>query len=1115
MITKFELYSNSSINEDVSLAKSLLTKLNVPLGEKNPDYLEIRKLLKGKEIVKGDKIKYVDTAEGYVGLFTKLHFQENVPVENLKTLLNQILSLKDYLTMLPKPITQYDNYEKITDDLRDLNSKKHINSWLKEMSGILKNEYKNLPDDSKNKFSDLILTWMNLEEDIRDSIYKLYFRSDGTAGKISLFKTFKLFLDDLSVKINSATEGFEFEDITKKIKKTSAQIAYSDFDKQIIVAYIPDAKTSVELGSSSWCISYKHGNHWETYNALKLLTKQYFIWNFNFPYSDSLCMVALTVDKEGTITYIHKKDDVSILGNVYQEYFKKWGIKQSIFKPLSSKELKDRELQIKYQKLLDNSSEIYDLSIEEFNKIISFFTNFNWNQYRYCVNFLFRNKMNDYFYSLIKENKIDILLLIEQDQLINSALEQNNLEIFYYLMENYIDKIYIKNANLNSIYNSIYEDIFNLNLDEEEIIKVTDYFTSKVTFQKEAFEIPRGFFDKIIEKDYLTLFKKFYYKIPNNKTGGYNRNSNIYSPQRLSGGGARSFMNFISFLISREGQMKPMKIIGFLIDNGAYNSRDMFIRLFDSDKKLYEKIINNSWPEHFGDIYSNVYSDSEHILRMDIIDDLRSKNKFNIDYYADYNIKTDIKSVLYGYAVTNDKWFPYLIDILIEYSKNGGINETIKEIFVEEKNSYGNKKVYEEVLNLSDEKIYSLLKYFPEKTSSEIIKKFIEKNNLEGIKKTFELYSHPITSLPERYIFHSSNKEIIRYILSKKIIKVIGYDEIINFYKEKPDLIDELLESIDYNVSGLYLVEDFQLFKKIVDKKSTSEHDIFATKEKKRETVDIWQFISKNLIYAIDNDLVRLDSDSAVNALYYGYIPDNEYGVNLLEKMFKGGCDPNSNEGYSNGESTLLYKSLDKGNYHIFKLLVEKYKQDPYKIKQSYSYGKDQGFHDPLEKAILSENANLIEYIISKYKNSISEKVINKFCTTKIKKENSRVMSDLVLKYVKPDISMKLKINLVHNYSNNFDIFVKLFDIYKPDPTQVLEGLSSKWEDVKGKEQMNLIKFLDSKGADIASVYEKEKRSKRLPEYVREYFKEWMKNRYKTKIKEGVYNFEDFKLFML
>jgi hypothetical protein len=1106
MITKFELYSNSSINEDVSLAKSLLTKLNVPLGEKNPDYLEIRKLLKGKEIVKGDKVKYVDTAEGYVGLFTKLHFQENVPVENLKTLLNQILSLKDYLTMLPKPITQYDNYEKITDDLRDLNSKKHINSWLKEMSGILKNEYKNLPDDLKNKFSDLILTWMNLEEDVRDSIYKLYFRSDSTAGKISLFKTFKLFLDDLSVKINSATEGFEFEDITKKIKKTSAQITYSDFDKQIIIAYIPDAKTSVELGSSSWCISYKYGNHWETYNALRLLTKQYFIWNFNFPYSDSLSMVALTVDKEGVITYIHKKDDQSMLGNAYQEYFKKWGIKQSIFKPLSSKELKDRELQIKYQKLLDNSSEIYNLSIEEFNEIISFFTNFNWNQYRYSVNFLFRNKMNDYFYSLIKENKIDIPLLIEEDGLINSSLEQNNLEIFYYLMNNYIDNDFFKeNSNLNSVY----EDIFNLNLDEEEMIKVTDYFTSKVTFQKEEFEIPRGFFDKIIEKDYLKLFEKFYYKIPNNTTGGYNRNSNIYSPQRLSGGGARSFINFISFLIGRDNIKKPMKIIEFLINNGAYNSRDMFIYLFDTDKKLYEKIINNSYPEYFGDVYEYVYSQSEHILRMDIMDDLMSKNKFDIFDYIERSAKNDIKSVLYGYAVTDDKWFPYLIDILIECSKTDSYAALIKEIFVEEKNSYGNKKVYEEVLKLSDEKIYSLLKYFPEKTSSEIIKKFIEKNNLEGVKKTFELYPHPITSLPERFIYSSSNKEIIKYILSKKIIKVIGYDDIINFNKENPDLIDDLLESIDYNVSGLYLVKDFELFKKIVDKKSSS----FTSK--KKETVDIWQFISKNLIYAIDNNLVKLDPDSAVNALYYGYIPDNEFGVNLLEKMFKGGCDPNSNEGYSNDESTLLYKSLDKGNYHIFKLLVEKYKQDPYKIKQQYSYGKDQGFHDPLEKAILSENANLIEYIISKYKNSISEKVINKFCTTKIKKENSRVMSDLVLKYVKPDISMKLKINLVHNYSNNFDIFVKLFDIYKPDPTQVLEGLSSKWEDVKGKEQMNLIKFLDSKGADIASVYEKEKRSKRLPEYVREYFKEWMKNRYKTKIKEGVYNFEDFKLFML
>jgi len=1082
MIKNFNLF----INEDVSLAKSILNKHKdkIPLGEKDPDYLSIRSILKGQD--------------GYVGLFTRLHYENNITLENLKTLLNDITALKEYLYLLPKPITQYDNYEKIYDDLRTLESKKHLNHWLKEMPSVLKGEYKNLNNNSKEKFSQQILTWMKLETDVKDSIYRLYFGKGELKGKISSFKNFESFLSDLVIKINSATEGFEFENVLSHIQKTNAQVVYSDYNTQIVVAYIPDKETSKQLGKdSSWCISYQDGkNLWDNYNSLDKLTKQYFIWNFNLPFSDTYCMIALTVNEKGEIKFIHKKDDSTIISS-YLSYFKQWKISKSWFKPLSKKEIEYRKKLIEYDKIIKDYS-VLEIDVVKFNKIIEFFgNNFDWNNHFDCIRYLIYHKLNDQFYNLIRDEKLNIPKLIKSSDLLIWTVQYENLELFYYILNNYSFE-----EDYNDISNQIYLSIFNIDTEENKIIEIVKFFESKIknsTLFGDT-DISRGFFDTIIERDYLELFKLFYNRIPIDQ-----RNNKIYYPERISGG-RNTFISYVNYILDESSSnrtkiVKPFKIIEFLINNGAWNSRDLFVYLFKNNKNLYEKLINNSFPDNDSEIYSNLIRTSSpqgfKELRTDIINDLISRKKFDISYYVERNIINDLGSIISTYEKSSVD-FIYLIDLLLKYVENNGSDEKIKEILFSNK-GYKQQQVYEYVLKLTTDKIYPLLKYFPKDCVSNTVDSFIQKNDLIGIKKLFDDYEFDPKEIGTFKFLLTNNKEIIKYILSKNPKSSIGCDELVKFNKKHPELLESLLKSVNYNISYLYATEDFNIFKKVMDEKPD------YTEEK-----EIWQFKPQNLIYAIDNKNLKLQKKSLNNAIMYNYIPDSPYGVETVKKMLQAGCDIKYTEYINDDEHTIFFATLKTGNCHVFKFLVEEYNMNPYDLKSSQNYSRDKHLINPLKYAIESQNPSIVEYIINKFKKPITPEEIRYFTDTHIDEKNCQRMSNMVIKYVKPnEISNSGKENLVYNYSDNFKIFCNLFNIYKPEPTELLKRCVNY---SRNSNEIDIAIFLVENGANVQEVYDVCKRGKSLSTKIREYFKDYLKGSKKIK-KENIEIIIDFKSF--
>lgn len=1106
MITRFEFF----LNEDVAKAKSILTKLKdkVPLGEKDPDYLEIRNMLKGKD--------------GYVGLFTKLHYEDGITIDQLKNLLMDILKYKDYLSFLPKPITQYDNFEKIYDDLRTLESQKYVNYWLREMPANLKNDYKNINDNDKKTFSNVVNMWSKLDAETGESIYRLYFGKSGITGKISSFKNFTSFSNDFSIKVNSASGGFEYEKVLKHIKRTLAQIVYENYERQIIVAYIPDKETSKELGKdSSWCISYQedYRNRWDSYNSLEDMTKQYFIWNFNYPFSDDKCMIALTIDKDGKVSYIHEKDDTSIMSS-YQKYFKEWKIPGKIFTPLSKSEIKYRKKVVEYNAILKSNYELDKVSVKDFWSMINFFKEFDWRSHPHCIQYLLEKKLNKDFHRLIQEKKFDVQELIS-DGLVLWSLYEQNLEIFYYLLENY---------NLEDVNTTkVLEWFVKQSAEEQTIIEKINYVVSKLPkiklfyhirnkseeSQYEEFDIPRGFFDSIIERDWLELFKLFWEKIPEDK-----RNEKIYYPDRYAGNDD-TFLSFVNHCLNQDeekGIRKPTKILRFLIDNGGYNSKDLFIKCFNNYKDLYEKLIVSSFKNNkLVDIYSELMDDG--VLCKDIITDLLNKKMFDISYYLESKrLESDINSTIStrGNDIPskqkNDD-FVYLIDLLIKYVHSGQLikSDLLQEILKESTGYYSSrhetKYVYKELLKLSQQRVYPLLRYFPDDSVQEVSENFINKNDLQGIKKYFDEYKYDIHRLNQKSLL-SPNAEIAKYFIKKKPFESIDDEILVKFNQVHPDLLDMLLESVNYEIDGLYDMDNFELFKKVID-----------TKKDYSKPVNIHYFKCKNINYAIDNKNLKLTPNSLGEAIEYGRFPDNPYGVQTAKNMIKAGCKINYKKyDFSADEETLLFLSLKKGNLHILRFLIDEYNLNPYdlKVKDSYSYSWSSREHqvfEPMKYAIESKNYIMVEYLIEKYKKPI-ENSIKWFVQTSMDKQHCKGMSDLIIKYIKPnDVKDDDKPDLVLKYQSDFDSFVKLYNYFNPDATDTLKDFSAKWGGSSGENEMKIIRFLDEKGADIPSIYDEFKRNKRFSANAREYFKSVIKSRGRKR-ESYVDDFEFFQDFI-
>jgi len=458
-------YKNFLILENIQQAKLILSKKGIdPKTDKNYN----------------DIIKPLKNLPNLIGKFVHFHYIDNVPMDNIKNVINWILNNRQSIPQLPNNILNYNDFEKLEDDIQKLNREQTIKRFYNSLYRSMKDQIDKLED--KSKFNDLAYNFMKLPKELKDNFTPLkYFE----ANNISIDD----FMNALNSYIENNTVNSDKGSILNKIKefKNNLKIVYDK--NNVLVIQSNDKQVIKEIGSKSWCIVYSNDYYQERYFGYGRGNTQYIIFNFNLPSSSANSMFGITIDENGKTIYGACQDKYNN-GKHLQEILDITEIPENIIKPdkdiLKEKEKYNEFIRtLKEDSLVDILNYIKNNNIKNIDKDT---INNHLNNYRRISQIeedlkrlLINNKdnLNDFL------NKYNIFSILTDRTIIKTIYVKTSEDVF-----GNIDNIiiillhHIKNRNkreyanafdLNFIHNTYF---FNLikNIKLSDIKKVNDKF---------------------------------------------------------------------------------------------------------------------------------------------------------------------------------------------------------------------------------------------------------------------------------------------------------------------------------------------------------------------------------------------------------------------------------------------------------------------------------------------------------------------------------------------------------------------------------------------------------------------------------------------------------------
>lgn len=204
----------------------------------------------------------------------------------------KLLKSKDF--NLIEKINEFE-FEDLDDTMNAYIKKHKIEQYA---LSITSNKYKHLYDDITYKNFELLHDLKIPESDLQSYLGK----------KMAAFKSPKDFNNALK-KFYNSFNGFEMETMLEKAKKLGATVLSSKDD--VLLLKIHNFQQSKELGSSSWCIS-REEVHFKSYSEDAY---QYFLLDFKKDPIDKEAMIGVTLNKNGTYSASHYKDDSRFFEN--------------------------------------------------------------------------------------------------------------------------------------------------------------------------------------------------------------------------------------------------------------------------------------------------------------------------------------------------------------------------------------------------------------------------------------------------------------------------------------------------------------------------------------------------------------------------------------------------------------------------------------------------------------------------------------------------------------------------------------------------------------------------------------------------------------------------------
>lgn len=265
-------YSQQLILENVQQAKQLLAKLNIELN--NPNYLAIRKMLSGND--------------GYTFWFVKQHFQNNITLEDLKSIWDICQNDKGTIAKFKTPVVKLDTVENFWDEYY---SQKNLSKARSAYNKFLP-EQRRLLDFNNQEDRDLLEELSKIEN--ADEYF--FNKSKRYHTRNNLISAIKTFL--------SGTTSSDFDALLEQLKKDNQDIRYESKYEDIIITCV-DYPSIRKWGSdTSWCIVGSKGT-FDSYNSSPF-SQQFII--FLTDEKGNMSKIGVTTSINGYLT-AHLKND--------------------------------------------------------------------------------------------------------------------------------------------------------------------------------------------------------------------------------------------------------------------------------------------------------------------------------------------------------------------------------------------------------------------------------------------------------------------------------------------------------------------------------------------------------------------------------------------------------------------------------------------------------------------------------------------------------------------------------------------------------------------------------------------------------------------------------------
>lgn len=471
------------IIENLDQAKSYLKKNNISYSD--PKFLQLKSLLKNHL--------------GYIGWFTKMLYEKNVLMQDLTNLFNIIVNESEIIDGLPKQVINYDDWEKLVDDIISTRQNIQIKRVLNELPTLQKS-FINI----KNK----------TEKELLIKLFKLKDRTN-FFKKISRYKTKKELLDAIKL-FTSDKRSIGYTNIKKIVEASDAKIIYDSPFFNIIICEVDYVQLRKLASNTSWCIVRSES----TFNSYANgIGRQYII--FLTDKDDNYSKIGITygikfvtahlkndsyIDEKSIENILDERGtSVNILKLSMDEILKSPLLKKAAVSTLISYGFKKSDI-IKFKKIYTKSDikqfteeEITSNNLKDKLEIVE--NDIDWNTFDF--DFLIKNKDRIVF-KVEKYMLIDRLSIIDPKK-IKQLIDLDLLDDDTLLFINYIEKY--KNEILDHLHEIvIYEDLVyvlkycNINNSNTNIIDILKNIKNR--------SLKKYYSEKIV-KEFIKLGFKF------------------------------------------------------------------------------------------------------------------------------------------------------------------------------------------------------------------------------------------------------------------------------------------------------------------------------------------------------------------------------------------------------------------------------------------------------------------------------------------------------------------------------------------------------------------------------------------------------------------------------